>query len=172
MPRRLVALSATAVAAVYFAGLQTTQSPGVVQAVARGATNPTTRPVPTPVSTRAPLVSRAALPPAATAQAPVQASVPVEPVSYRDGTYTGSGTSRRGGVDVSVTVQEGRIVSAAITGGSTQYPLSRIAALPGRVLAHQSAEVDRITGATYSVQAYRQAVQQALAQASSGQPSA
>jgi uncharacterized protein with FMN-binding domain len=86
-------------------------------------------------------------------------------VTYRDGTYQGRGTSRRGDVGVSVTIQGGRITNVAITQITTQYPASRIAALPGQVVARQSAQVDRITGATYSVQAFQQAVQQALAQA-------
>ena len=37
--------------------------------------------------------------------------------------------------------------------------------LPKQVVDRQSAAVDRVTGATYSVQAFQQAVQQALAQA-------
>ena len=58
-----------------------------------------------------------------------------------------------------------RRTNVALTRVTTQYPASRIAALPGQVVARQSARVDRVSGATYSVQAFQQAVQQALAQA-------
>ncbi|MCC6178560.1 MAG: FMN-binding protein [Chloroflexi bacterium] len=85
--------------------------------------------------------------------------------TYRDGTYSGTGTSRRGGFTVAVTVQGGKIANVAVTRATTQYPMSRIAALPGQVVARQSAQVDNVTGATYSAQAFRQAVEQALVQA-------
>jgi len=82
--------------------------------------------------------------------------------SYRDGTYTGSGTSRRGGFEVAVTIQGGRITDVQFTRVTTQYPVSRVAGLPAQVIARQSAQVDRISGATYSVQAFQQAVENAL----------
>ncbi|MBI4494519.1 MAG: FMN-binding protein [Chloroflexi bacterium] len=85
--------------------------------------------------------------------------------SYKDGTYTGSGQSRFGDVEVRVTIQSGRIAEVTITRATTRYPVSRIAALPGRVVARQSAQVDLVSGATYSALAFRTAVQQALVRA-------
>jgi uncharacterized protein with FMN-binding domain len=85
--------------------------------------------------------------------------------AYKDGVYVGNGTSRRGDAQVTVTVKNGRIVSAVITRSTLQYPLSRIASLPGEVVDRQSAKVDTITGATLSSQAFQMAVRQALAQA-------
>ena len=85
---------------------------------------------------------------------------------YRDGTYSGTGTSRRGNVTVSVTVTSGKISNVSITSVTTQYPVSRIAALPGQVVSRQSGQVDNVSGATYSAQAFRIAVQAALAAAS------
>jgi uncharacterized protein with FMN-binding domain len=93
--------------------------------------------------------------------APAQVA-PAGPVTYQDGTYSGYGTSRRGDVEVAVVIQGGKIVSADVTRCMTQYPESRIARLPAQVVARQSAQVDRVSGATYSTQAYQQAVQQAL----------
>ena len=49
---------------------------------------------------------------------------------------------------------------------TTSYPVSRIASLPSAVVKAQSANVNVISGATYSSQAFKQAVQQALTQAS------
>jgi uncharacterized protein with FMN-binding domain len=114
---------------------------------------------------------RSSVPPTAVPHSPptaVSIGQPSGGVSYRDGTYQGSGTSRRGGFVVAVTIQGGRIANVAFTQVTTQYPVSRVAALPGQVVARQSAQVDRVSGATYSVQAFQQAVQQALAQASIG----
>lgn len=84
---------------------------------------------------------------------------------YRDGTYTGTGTSRLGDVNVAVTVQGGQIAAVQITGGTTHYPLSRISQLPGEVVAAQSTTIKLVSGATYSSQAFKQAVTQALASA-------
>ena len=86
-------------------------------------------------------------------------------VHDRDGTYVGTGTSRHGNVTATVVIQNGKIVSAEITASSTRYPIAKIAALPGEVVARQSASVDTISGATDSSTAYKSAVAAALAQA-------
>jgi uncharacterized protein with FMN-binding domain len=62
-------------------------------------------------------------------------------------------------------VQNGKIVSADITGCGTRYPCSRIAQLPARVVAAQSAKVNRVSGATDSSVAYMRAVTAALQKA-------
>lgn len=85
---------------------------------------------------------------------------------YKDGTYTGVGTSRHGDIQAQVVVQSGKIVSAQITQSSTRYPVSRISSLPGEVVAQQSTNVDMVSGATDSSIAYLTAVANALAQAS------
>ena len=103
--------------------------------------------------------------------APTPTSVPT-PVpnaafgdSLKDGTYTGTGSSRRGDVWVSVQVQGGRISTVAITRSTLQYPLRDIAGLPAQVVQRQSAQVDIVSRATYSSQAFRTAVSQALSKA-------
>ncbi len=109
------------------------------------------------------VIPPAAVPPTATVEpAPTATAVPT---GLRDGTYTGVGNSRRGSIQAAVTVKAGRITDVAITGASTQYPVAWISALPGEVVADQSAQVDLVSGATYSSLAFQGAVQQALAQA-------
>jgi uncharacterized protein with FMN-binding domain len=104
--------------------------------------------------------------PTSTAKAPAAAtSAPASTALYKDGTYTGTGTSRHGNISASVVVQGGKIVSAAITQCGTRYPCSDIASLPGEVVTRQSAAVDVVSGATDSSQAYRGAIQNALAKA-------
>ena len=83
----------------------------------------------------------------------------------KDGSYTGVGTSRRGDVQVSLSIQGGRIANVNITGATTQYPTRWISGLPSEVVAHQSPQIDIVSGATYSSLAFRGAVQQALQRA-------
>jgi uncharacterized protein with FMN-binding domain len=64
-----------------------------------------------------------------------------------------------------LTVANGRIGSVSITRSTLQYPVRDIAGLPGQVVQRQTAQVDIVSGATYSSQAFRTAVSQALAQA-------
>ncbi len=85
--------------------------------------------------------------------------------AYKDGTYTGTGTSRHGSITASVVVQGGKIVSANITQCGTRYPCSDIATLPGQVVTRQSATVDFVSGATDSSQAFQGAIKNALGQA-------
>jgi uncharacterized protein with FMN-binding domain len=97
--------------------------------------------------------------------APTRTPAPAVVAGFRDGTYSGSGTSRRGDIQVSLSVQNGRVASVNITSATTQYPTRLIAGLPGEVIARQSAQVDTISGATFSSLAFRGAVQQALQRA-------
>ncbi len=156
MPRSLVALSSTAIAAIYLAGYLGTQQADAGLNAAEVLSAPA---VVTPRSGFAPRPA-----PFVSGGAPGNVA-PASPATYRDGVYHGAGTSRRGGFRVAVTIAGGRISDVVLTEVTTQYPASRIAALPGQVVARQSAQVDRITGATYSVSAFQSAVQLALAQA-------
>lgn len=100
-----------------------------------------------------------------TATATKTATAASAATGYRDGTYTGTGTSRHGSIGVTVVVSGGKIVSAEITQCGTRYPCSKIATLPGQVVARQSASVDFVSGSTDSSTAYKSAVAAALAQA-------
>ena len=176
MHRGLVALSASAITAVYMAGYLRTQSADAsIGAVAAA---------PPPIATTAPVAAA----PTAVPQAPlvIQRQAPVapgvvptpQPISppgqtapqqaqsgLKDGTFTGQGSSRRGDVWVSVDVQAGRIANVTITRSTLQYPLRDIAGLPSQVVQRQTAQVDIVSRATYSSQAFRQAVSQALSKA-------
>jgi uncharacterized protein with FMN-binding domain len=200
MPRGLVALSASAVAAIYMAGYVRTQSADAsIDAIAEAVASPPPAATATQPSTAIPRRGRAA-PGASTAQAPAPATsdpatsnpqapapaasspqattpAPAPPSApapstaqqtqgtYKDGTYSGMGTSRRGNVWVSVTVEGGRVELVSITRSTLQYPVRDIAGLPAQVVARQSAQVNIVSGATYSSQAFRTAVSQALQQA-------
>lgn len=93
---------------------------------------------------------------------PSRTAAPAVVAGFKDGTYSGVGSSRRGDIQVSLVVQSGRIASVNITRATTQYSTRLIASLPGEVVSRQNAQVDLVSGATYSSMAFRAAVQQAL----------
>jgi uncharacterized protein with FMN-binding domain len=188
MHRGLVALSASAVAAIYMAGYLRTQSADASIAAAAvptltaaesapvvAAAAPPTAPAPT-IERESPRTQRSA-PTPQPATPPRSAAPPTSSLQsgsstqrqtqagYKDGTFTGQGSSRRGDVWVSVKIQGGQIANVTITRSTLQYPLRDIANLPSQVVQRQSAQVDNVSRATYSSQAFRGAVSQALASA-------
>jgi uncharacterized protein with FMN-binding domain len=196
MPRRLVAVSSSAIAAIYLAGFAYTRGadaglapsatsvpttvtttsaaqPTVVvsTSAAPSATTPATASSsPTPAPSTASSSATQSSSPTTSTVSPSTSTSPATATAaaasaYRDGTYTGTGTSRRGDVTVSVTVLAGRITNVTITSVNTQYPVSRISSLPAQVISRQSSQVDNVSGATYSAQAFRLAVQAALGKA-------
>lgn len=164
MHRGLVGLSASAIAAIYIVGYLRTQP---ADASLGAAATPTASAVlvamqaSSAAPARAVTVTGTQRPPTPTVVVPSSTTQQ----AYKDGTYTGQGSSRRGGVTVSVVVQGGHIASATITGSTLQYPLRDIARLPDEVVQRQSAQVDIVSRATYSSQAFRDAVSQALSKA-------
>ncbi|MGH2363268.1 MAG: FMN-binding protein [Chloroflexota bacterium] len=164
MTKGLVALSSAAVLAIYGVGYSATAPaaasmaagmvPGVAVSPAAGSS--------ATAATASPGVR-------ATTTTPTSGSArAAHPVGWIDGTYSGTGWSRRGSVSVAVTIRGGRIASAPITGVTTHYDQSVIDPLPGEVLAAQDSHIDLVSGATDSSLAYQQAVAQALAKAGAG----
>jgi uncharacterized protein with FMN-binding domain len=109
---------------------------------------------------------------AATTQAPTNAAAAAAPadaaparVGFKDGTYTGYGRSNHGDIEATVDVVDGKIVDSYITKCLTEYSCSWIVALPPQVSQRQSAEVDIVSGATASSNAFYAAIRQALSKA-------
>jgi uncharacterized protein with FMN-binding domain len=128
---------------------------------------------PAPAAESATALTVTTEPPAAPVTAPdpvpVPATVPTPPGAakspYRDGTYLGWGSSRHGDIQASVVIEGGRIASATIAQCLTRYSCSWIAALPGQVVSRQSPNVDFVSGATQSTDAFADAVADALSKA-------
>jgi len=120
----------------------------------------------------APPAAPAAVPPPATPVAaatvvdapPVTAAASAAP-KYKDGTYYGWGTSRHGDIQAAVVIENGRIASATIAQCLTRYSCSVISRLPPQVAERQSPEVDYVSGATQSTNAFYYAVVEALGKA-------
>ena len=84
---------------------------------------------------------------------------------WKDGTYTGWGYSRHGNIEATVTIYEGRIASAIISQCLTRYPCLVIDRLPPQVSERQSLNLDFVSGATQSADAFYEAVVAALGKA-------
>jgi uncharacterized protein with FMN-binding domain len=99
-----------------------------------------------------------------TSAPPVADSAANRPL-LKDGEYYGWGTSRHGDIQAGIEIKGGRITGAWVQQCLTRYSCSWIAALPGQVVARQSPEVDYVSGATQSTNAFYYAVVEALARA-------
>lgn len=113
--------------------------------------------IPTPVPVAA---SVAPAPPAPQQPAPAPAAP-----KWKDGTYTGWGTSRHGDIQAAVVIEGGRIMAATIAQCLTRYSCNVIGRIPPEVAQRQSPEVDYVSGATQSVNAFYYAVVEALGKA-------
>jgi uncharacterized protein with FMN-binding domain len=98
---------------------------------------------------------------------PKSEAAPVPPATsgWKDGTYTGWGYSRHGNIEAEVVIEGGRIASAIISQCRTRYSCSVIDRLPPQVAKRQSPDVDYVSGATQSADAFYGAVVEALSKA-------
>jgi uncharacterized protein with FMN-binding domain len=123
-----------------------------------------------PVDAPAP-TSIVAEPPPPVAPAPEVAVEPAPAVptpaapTWKDGTYTGWGYSRHGNIEATVVIEAGRIASAIISQCRTRYRCDVIDRLPPEVAQRQSPDVDVVSGATQSADAFYGAVVEALGKA-------
>ena len=110
---------------------------------------------------------------AAAAAPPVSTKAPAVPITtrenplskWRDGTYRGYGTSFHGDIEAEVIIEGDEIVLASISKCRTRYSCDIIEHLVPQVIDRQSAEVDNVTRATESADAFSTAVANALKQA-------
>lgn len=188
--RRVVALGSAAILSIYAAGYlrteyvaeqiaaQQDQANAMVRLSPSATTQPTDVPdvavIADPTVTPVPSTPSAALvrltplpstPRAAIVFPPTPTPTVASTSPYRDGTYVGLGRSRHGDIEATVVIRGGKIVSAAVTGCMTRYPCSRIASLPEQVVSQQNTNLDLVSGATDSSDAYQEAVTNALAKA-------
>ena len=114
----------------------------------------------------APVAAAPGLPPPPSPKAEVAAVAPAAPApKWKDGTYYGWGTSRHGNIQAEVIISGGRIASATISDCRTRYPCSVIEQLPPEVAQRQSPDVDYVSRATQSTNAFYFAVVEALGKA-------
>lgn len=128
---------------------------------------PTTLPSAAPPPPAAPTESAPAASSVSVVPAPAAAPAPPAQAEakWKDGTYLGWGTCRHGDIQAQVVIAGGRITSATIAQCLTRYSCDIIGRLPPQVLQRQSAEVDYVSGATQSANAFYYAVLEALGKA-------
>jgi uncharacterized protein with FMN-binding domain len=116
------------------------------------------RPAPAPTRTAAPPVT----PP--TTPAPATSAPPPKP----SGTFTGPlENTQYGAVQVQITVSNGKITNAngSLPQGGSNVGQNALPQLNQEVLTVQSANIQGVSGATYTSEGYRQSLQQAIDQA-------
>jgi uncharacterized protein with FMN-binding domain len=86
---------------------------------------------------------------------------------YMDGTYTGVGTGKTTGMQVSVTIAGDKItqVSVVASRDDEEYLVEAVNGLIPQILSTQSTAVDTVSGATRSSKGILQGVDDALTQA-------
>ncbi len=105
--------------------------------------------------------------PVVNATGPQPIAITREPASasaakWRDGTYTGVGDSPHGDIEARVVIKDGRIVETGIASCDTRYPCSVIDPLIHQPVERQSPDVDYMSHATESSDAYYNALVAAL----------
>ena len=111
-------------------------------------------------SIAAPVVEAKVEPPAAAPAAPNPIAPP-----WKDGTWEGWGSCRHGDIQAAVVIKNGRIKSATIAQCLTRYSCDIIDELLPQVAKKQSPNVDNVSGATQSADAFYYAVYDALLKA-------
>jgi uncharacterized protein with FMN-binding domain len=159
----LVTASAAAALAVYMAGYERTESASeqFVRSVAERRVASVSARV---ASVRDGLNAKVTLFAAGDLPAPDRPAVaaPPAPKALKDGRYNGWGFSRHGNIEAAVTIEGGRIASAVISQCRTRYSCAVIDNLPPEVAQRQSPDVDYVSGATQSADAFYEAVVAAL----------
>lgn len=136
--------------------------------IAAAIAPPVSAPVSAPagVAVSAPVALPAATTSSATTAVPPTAAAPsTKSATLTDGTYTGWGSSRHGDIEATVVIEGGKITGAIISRCLTQYSCSWVAHLQAQVVTRQSPEVDNVSGATQSANAFYYAVIDALKKA-------
>lgn len=109
------------------------------------------------------VVAPTPLPPEPTPASQSEPLTPATPAArWRDGSYNGHGDSPHGDIDVRVVIKDGRIVEAAIEECNTRYPCELIDPMVHQAVVIQSSNVDYISRATESSEAYYEGLVEAL----------
>ena len=149
---------------------RTIAQPKSPDAAAPAAPAPTSEPVVPPAEPKmeTPPIAAPAPPavPEPVVTPPPTPAPPAAPAStWKDGTYYGWGSSRHGDIQAAVVIEGGHIARATISQCLTRYSCSVIEKLPPEVAERQSPEVDYVSGATQSTNAFYYAVVEALGKA-------
>lgn len=186
----LITLSSAAIVAIYAAGYHRTgpaahrfdsqssqkTSASIAALVPPSAVNPATNTPAAASPSAAPTVKKNNPRPPASARklVPAKPAESAPQTRYKDGVYLAWGSCPHGDIEVSVSIEGGKIASTAISQCLTRYSCGWIAPkipggglpdLPSQVVERQSPKVDYVSGATESSYAFADAVAAALSKA-------
>jgi uncharacterized protein with FMN-binding domain len=151
--------AAVASAAVAAAPLTSVAAPATAVDALTVAAGPSTPSAPREIApVPLPAEDTTAEKPIAITREPTSGSAP----KWRDGTYTGLGDCPHGDIEVRVVIKDGRIVEAGIVTCDTRYPCYVIDPLIHQPVERQSPNVDYMSRATESSDAYYYALVAAL----------
>lgn len=171
MRRAVLAISSTVAVLVLLLSFKTHATPGLAVAAPPAIASASS---PTPSAAASPAPSTAASPTPSAAAAPSTASSTGTSTGTGTGTKTVTGTAadtRYGPVQVQVTVTDGTVTAVAAVDYPTQerrdYEINAYAIpqLDKEATAAKSAQIDMVSGATYTSQGYLTSLQSALDQA-------
>jgi uncharacterized protein with FMN-binding domain len=145
---------------------KSTMTASAMTPAARPLSSPVAAPETTPASPSAEAGIVVAPVPMTSESTPVSRSASEPPATpaarWRDGIYTGHGDSPHGDLDVRVVIRDGRIVEAAIEACNTRYPCELIDPMVRQSVVIQSSNVDYVSHATESSEAYNDGLVEAL----------
>jgi uncharacterized protein with FMN-binding domain len=123
--------------------------------------------LPVPASTDTGMVVHPVPMPSELAPAPRPVSGPpaTPAAKWRDGIYSGHGDSPHGDIEVRVVIKDGRIVEAVVDVCNTRYRCELLDPMVQQVVVLQSSDVDYISRATESSEAYSDGLVEALGKA-------
>jgi uncharacterized protein with FMN-binding domain len=93
---------------------------------------------------------------------------PASHTRWLDGYYTGWGQSRHGDIQSFVRIEDNKIIDAGVASCETRYPCDVIERIIRQPIERQSADVDRVSRATESADAYYYGLVTALEHAEAG----
>lgn len=168
--RRLIGLASVAVLGVSgYMAVKANLPAAQASPTANHSATTTHKPAATNKTAKAPSSTSATTKKPAATKKPATATASKQ--KYKDGTYSGVGTTPIGSIQVQLTLKQDKITNVQITGASTHYPVSYIdPVLNNELLARQDPnKLDVVSGATLSTYDFYYAVVSALKQAAAAQ---
>jgi uncharacterized protein with FMN-binding domain len=145
---------------------KSTMTASAMTAAARPSSSPVAAPETTPAPPSAEVGIVVAPIPMPIEPTPVSRSASEPPATpaarWRDGIYSGHGDSPHGDLEVRVVIRDGRIVEAAVEACNTRYPCELLDPMVKQSVVIQSSNVDYVSRATESSQAYNDGLVEAL----------
>jgi uncharacterized protein with FMN-binding domain len=152
----------------HVAGIAVASTSPATPTVMASPVTPSASPTPSKTATKKPATKKKHATAAPTTSAPPAPPTTSAPPPKPSGTFTGPAVDTQyGAVQVQITVSNGKITNANsdLPQGGSHVGQDALPQLNQEVLTAQSANIQAVSGATYTSNGYRQSLQQAIDQA-------